>query len=422
MKADLDVTPPAGVSPVTTTVDTTGSDVDCGDLIRSFLFFAGDGGVVSLVATLAQQFQYEYPIPGFYSAQLFLSETGGHSTTSLPQPVVVAGGVDGNQLPPTVTINIQPQSAARSFLFTSTVVEQPGDPVVMHLWDFGDGGATSSQKMPTHTYAQAGIFQVEFIVTTLKGMAAFARAIVVIEDTQGSTPASMLVGAVPAETMPDQPVVLNAFIDNLNGASVLSASVAWPDGNDTSPMIMPAANGGVVITSSRIITESNEYDIPVSVATSTGAELSGLGHVLVTNPDGSQPSPVGLSKPWPQATVGSAYEVNGPGSPTRTLMVRGLGPFTIAPVQPSPAGLTVDGAGNINWQATEDEVGNQPINVQITDSLGNARVQKWVVAVTQPSGAKGCGCDFSGTEPPFSLLALIAVAVATVRARQRRST
>ena len=217
--------------------------------------------------------------------------------------------------------------------------------------------------------------------------------------------------------LPGQPVVVNAFVDNLGNDSVASARIEWPDNVDDSPTITPS-KGGVVLNSSRIISDPNEYEIPVTVMTSAGDELDGLAHVVVTNPDGSQPSPIGLSKPWNQAMVGEMYEPNGPGAMSRALMARGNGAFTFTPMPPSPSNLTIDGSGNINWKPTAAQVGNQRISVMITDIEGKTRLQTFPVTVSMFKAAGGCGCDLSGTAPPFSLLAMIVVALAVFRARQ----
>ena len=420
----LSVNPPAGTRPLVTAFDTTGTTLDCGQTAQDYLLFPGNGAVVALsAAPLSQSIPYTFTIPGFYLAATYLSESpSGRARTSPSVAIGVTRGSDGTP-PPTVALQIQNMGAPLAFAFSAdvTLSMNPFDPMAAQLWDFGDG-VTSGVDEPQHTYPQNGIYQVSYIVTTQRGMAAYARAILVISDSSGHVPASMLVGAMPAETAPMQPVQVSAFVENLGGASVKSARVIWPDNADDEPSIGTPNNGIVTITSSRGIAEPDEYDIPVNVTLSTGQELASVAHIVVANADGTPPSPVPLSKPYGKALVGAAYEINGPGAISRSLLVRGDGPFTFTAGDPSPTNVVVDAAGNFNWKPTKAQVGNQRIAVKILDADGKVKTMSWVVLVEEMKTGGGCGCDLTGTGPtvPGAATSALVALMLLWRSRRRR--
>lgn len=67
--------------------------------------------------------------------------------------------------PPTVAIQVANLCFGETALFTPVIGTDPGNPVTVWDWDFGDGN-TSNAQFPTHQYAAAGPYVITLNVTT----------------------------------------------------------------------------------------------------------------------------------------------------------------------------------------------------------------------------------------------------------------
>jgi PKD repeat protein len=81
--------------------------------------------------------------------------------------VLLAGASAAGNQPPTARIATSCQNLVCSM--TGDTSSDPEGPIASYQWDFGDGGS-SSQANPSHTYADAGTYQVSLTVTDAGGV------------------------------------------------------------------------------------------------------------------------------------------------------------------------------------------------------------------------------------------------------------
>jgi gliding motility-associated-like protein len=121
----------------------------------SYTWDFGDGTTSTQVLP-----SHSYASEGTYSVTLIATNNAGCSDT------IVRSNYISIELP-RASINDLPRQgcAPLTWTFTSTVTSP--DPVVSYFWDFGDG-TTSTDSVPTHTFAQ-GIFDIQLIIITASG-------------------------------------------------------------------------------------------------------------------------------------------------------------------------------------------------------------------------------------------------------------
>ncbi len=131
-----------------------------------------------------QNVTYTYTTPGTYTVTLQGIDSQGHIATDTLL-VNVVSSTPTNQ-PPTVWIatdgNINSGTAPLTVKFLSHA-EDPDGNIVAYIWNFGDG-TTSSEQFPTHTYAQAGTYNVTLIVTDNQGATAMGSLTITVAEAQ----------------------------------------------------------------------------------------------------------------------------------------------------------------------------------------------------------------------------------------------
>ena len=123
-----------------------------GQPISSYQWNFGDGQTGS-----GQNVTHTYQNAGTYQVTLTVS-TGGHCTSQKTQSVPVYDLPTCNFTYTTVCQGTPTQ-------FTSTASSAPGNPITSYQWNFGDGQTGQGQTV-SHTYAQAGTYQVTHTVQT----------------------------------------------------------------------------------------------------------------------------------------------------------------------------------------------------------------------------------------------------------------
>ena len=122
-----------------------------GQNIQSYSWDFGDNSALGSGQTTT----HTYAQAGTYQVTLTVS-CGGHCTSTKTQTVVVYG-------PPTSNFTYTTVCRGNPTQFTSTATAPSGQTITSYQWDFGDGQTGSGQTV-THTYANAGTYQVTHTV------------------------------------------------------------------------------------------------------------------------------------------------------------------------------------------------------------------------------------------------------------------
>lgn len=124
-----------------------------GQSISSYQWNFGDGHTGS-----GQSTTHTYATPGTYYATLTVSTGNGHCTDQITRTVTVKPQPTAGFTASTVCMG-----EATQFTNTST-----GQNIISNQWNFGDGQSSTSQN-PTHTYSQAGTYNVTLTVQAQGG-------------------------------------------------------------------------------------------------------------------------------------------------------------------------------------------------------------------------------------------------------------
>jgi PKD repeat protein len=111
--------------------------------------------------------QHVFTAASTYTIQLTVTDDAGKVSTTSRDLTVAAPNTGGGQqnTPPSVNFRVDgTPTAGTALTFEDTSYDQDGK-VTTYFWDFGDGGATATAHSPTHTYTEAGIYQVTHSVT-----------------------------------------------------------------------------------------------------------------------------------------------------------------------------------------------------------------------------------------------------------------
>ncbi|MEO5997228.1 MAG: PKD domain-containing protein [Chitinophagaceae bacterium] len=117
----------------------------------------GDGGTSSQKAP-----SHNYTTAGEYDVSLTITtSTGCQNTLTKPKFIRIT--------PPVVLVANAPASGCVPFQFNAVPNVTAVDGISSYLWDFGDGGATSTAQNPSHTYNSVGNFTLKLSVVTNGG-------------------------------------------------------------------------------------------------------------------------------------------------------------------------------------------------------------------------------------------------------------
>ena len=137
-----------------------------------------------------------YAEPGAYTVVLTASSNAG--TDVFSDTVAVYG-------PPAADFTAHPTQGPYplNVAFTdTTTIHPPGDPTLMHLWRFGDGG-NSNLPYPSHTYTSHGVYTVTLAVSNGAGSDTLTRTsyITVYVPVRGGFTAWPTSGVAPLKVM-----------------------------------------------------------------------------------------------------------------------------------------------------------------------------------------------------------------------------
>ena len=135
-----------------TSFTSTSTTNPSGQQISSYNWNFGDGQTGS-----GQNTTHTYANAGTYQVTLTVS-TGGHCTDQITKTVTVYDL-------PTCNFTYTTVCQGTATQFNSTASSAPGNPITSYQWNFGDGQTGQGQSV-SHTYAQAGTYQVTHTVQT----------------------------------------------------------------------------------------------------------------------------------------------------------------------------------------------------------------------------------------------------------------
>jgi PKD repeat protein len=219
-------TPPAPNDHEVVIFDATASVAPANNPIATYTWDFGDGRVGS-----GAQTQHAYDTPGLYNVTLTITDGFGRSRSTSKTVTVGAGII------PIVSFVTSPASPliGQAVNFNASASKAaPGRTIRSYVWDFGDGGqSTTGTALTTHSYTAAGAYVVTLVVTDDAGRFATATQTVTVV---ASTPTAQFTFSPNAATAP-------ATI-NFNGSSSTASpgrtlvTYAWDFGDGT-----PAQSG-----------------------------------------------------------------------------------------------------------------------------------------------------------------------------------
>ncbi|MEM7367570.1 MAG: PKD domain-containing protein [Bacteroidota bacterium] len=182
-------------------------DVSTGNhTIASWLWDMGDGTILS-----QQHPTHTYSLPGTYSVSLLVVDAEGCIDSVLkPNWITIRA--------PQASFSLQPTTGCPGTMVSFSDQSQGDTTIVGWLWEFGDGGS-SQLSSPTHTFQNAGFYDVTLIVTDAMGCSDSTTQLQAVEIYQPPT------ADIAAPNGGCWPFVLNA--SDSSSSSVSIAQWAW---------------------------------------------------------------------------------------------------------------------------------------------------------------------------------------------------
>ncbi len=266
-----EATPESGNAPLEVTFTGSNSTDDVG--VVGYLWDFMDGGNTS---TEADPF-YTFANPGNYDVTLTVTDGGG--LEDVETITITVNDPTGNQ-PPVSLPEATPLAGDAPLEVTFTGSNSTDDVgVVAYLWEFMDGGNTSSDADPTYTFTTPGSYTVELTVTDDAGLTDTA-AITITVTGSGNNPPTAVALASPTSGTAPLSVIFNG--ENSHGDNgIISYLWDFMDGN-TSTDINPAYT----------FTADGTYNVQLTVTDSGGLTGTATVSVVVGSSSNMPPTAV----------------------------------------------------------------------------------------------------------------------------------
>lgn len=213
----------------------------------------GDGGT-----STSQSPQHLYTTPGTYNVQQIVSSGGGCKDTIAHQVTVFPGAVAGFE-----SIEVCVGVATQ---FTDTSITSGGSTITNWSWNFGDGSPVATTQNPSHTFANAGTYNVQLTVTTDNGCTSSIELPVIVDP-------------LPVADFSSNSVCLGTPTQFTDESTIVSGSITswtWNFGNGTSTAQNPTTT----------YTNTNTYTVQLIVESDKGCRDT------IENPASVNPIPI----------------------------------------------------------------------------------------------------------------------------------
>ncbi len=260
-------------------------------LITGYRWDFGDGITSTAVKPI-----HIYTIPGIYTASLSVEDSFGQQDQAGVQVTVnEPAAPSGDQ--PTASINpANPTGAAPlTVLFNGSGSTSPAPPIILHVWDFGDGNSAEAES-PAHTYNTPGIYTATLVVVDSAGQIdQFSVPVVVTGSATpgGQNPTAVIKveperGAAPLTVSFDASGSLDGdgsitgyhwnFGDGFNCSTRACAHTYSEPGiyNTTLMVTDNGGNTGIATTPLTVLTEKDEKDNSIKTKV-----LEGVYHLML---------------------------------------------------------------------------------------------------------------------------------------------
>ena len=178
--------------------------------ITSWSWNFGDGSPASTM----QNPSHTYTTPGFYSVSLAItSSTGCQSFKSIGRYIRIINGIDVD------FIHSQPGTCQGPFNI-SFQDQSSGPGNLTYLWNFGNGGPTSTLPNPTTTYTTAGTYPVQLTVQSDLGC-------------NGTITKNIIIAGKTTDFIAPGSICLGQSVTFQNNSSPSPASSFWDFGDGT---------------------------------------------------------------------------------------------------------------------------------------------------------------------------------------------
>ncbi len=178
--------------------------------ITSWLWDFGDGATSTL-----QSPSHTYTATGFYNVSLQItSSTGCKSFSSIGRYIRIVSGISPD-------FNFSQPGTCRAPFIVNFQNLTTGPGTLSYLWDFGNGGPTSTLQNPSTSYASPGTYTVRLTVQSNLGCSGtFTKDITVTgKTTDFIVPASICVGATVTFQNNSSPAPVSSFWDFGDGTT-----------------------------------------------------------------------------------------------------------------------------------------------------------------------------------------------------------
>ncbi|MCW5517232.1 PKD domain-containing protein [Muriicola sp. Z0-33] len=167
--------PTSGTVPLVVSFTGDGSTDDVA--VVSYQWDFKDGSPISTTANPAHTFG----VAGTYIVELTVEDGEGLTDSTT---ITIEVGSPVNEAPQAV-MSASPLNGEAPLEVIFTGSNSTDDvAVVSYLWDFGDDSATSSEENPTHTFANAGTYEVTLTVADIEGLTATSSVTIIVVETQ----------------------------------------------------------------------------------------------------------------------------------------------------------------------------------------------------------------------------------------------
>jgi RHS repeat-associated protein len=304
------------------------------------------------------------------SQEVVIRLTNGEGLSATQTFAVQVRAID---VPPLITSTPPTQAAAgQTYTYAVDAADVAGDPLTYRLTAFATGttiDAATGLIQWTPTADQVGL---HFVA-------------VAVDDGQGGTATQAWTVIVSAQP-PEQPPTITSTPDfdaTVETTYTYQVSATNPE-NVTLQYSLPLARAGMTIDPASGLVQWTPTTGQLGTAEVAVAVADGLGGAAVQdftiNVQATNDPPVIKSSPITTATAGAPYEYD-------VTAVDPDGDALTYTLVTAPTGMTIDSLGRITWSPQVADIGNQPVDVSVSDGRGGTVSQSFTITAATDTQA-----------------------------------